>query len=113
MKIKKEFTTRSRFETTTDLIDHIESTSAHILFNSWADLMGDTSEHFQALTQDFDIDYAKSFGLERGGFFTREVGVMVYFLEETNHSVTVKFYEAFIDSADPDQYYYVAYSPEI
>jgi hypothetical protein len=69
-------------------------------FEGYFELKAAAEEHFKTITKDYDDQeaYFKTFGLNVGEAHIEKVKVEKYFVEEENATVTVEYYEAYVDS---------------
>lgn len=80
-------------------------------FDGYFDLKAAAEEHFKTVTEDFDDQesYFKTFGLNVGEAHIEKVKVEKYFVDEVNTTVTVEFYEAYVDSGVNKEDYFHAF----
>ena len=80
-------------------------------FDGYFELEAAAGDHFKTVTEDFDDQeaYFSAFGLNVGEAHIEKVKVEKYFVDEVNTTVTVEFYEAYVDSGVPDEDYFHAF----
>ena len=85
-------------------------------FDGYFELEAAAEEHFKTVTEDiklFGFDdqeaYFKTFGLNVGEAHVEKVKVEKYFVDEVNTTVTVKLYEAYVDSGVSYEDYFHAF----
>lgn len=80
-------------------------------FNGYLELKSAAEEHFKEVTEDYEDQevYFKTFGLNVGEARTEKVKVEKYFVDEVNTTVTVEFYEAYVDSGVSNEDYFHAF----
>lgn len=80
-------------------------------FNNYFEMKESVESHFKEITEDSDDqeEYYKMVGLNVGEAYIEKVKVERYFVDEVNTTVTVEFFESYIDSGVPKENYYHAY----
>ena len=80
-------------------------------FDGYFELKAAAEEHFKTVTEDSDDQeaYFKTFGLNVGEAHLEKVKVEKYFVDEVNTTVTVEFYEAYVDSGVSNEDYFHAF----
>lgn len=80
-------------------------------FDGYFELKAAAEEHFKTVTEDSDDQeaYFKTFGLNVGEAHIDKVKVENYFVDEVNTTVTVEFYEAYVDSGVSNEDYFHAF----
>lgn len=80
-------------------------------FDGYFELKATAEDHFKTVTEDSDDQeaYFKAFGLNVGEAHIEKVKVEKYFVDEVNTTVTVEFYEAYVDSGGSNEDYFHAF----
>lgn len=80
-------------------------------FDGYFELKAAAEEYFKTETEDSDDQeaYFKKFGLSVGKAHIQKVKVEKYFVDEVNTTVTVEFYEAYVDSGVSNEDYFHAF----
>jgi len=80
-------------------------------FDGYFELKAAAEEHFIKVAEDSDGQeaYFKTFGLKVGEVRIEKVKVEKYFVDEVNTTVTVDFYEAYVDSGVSNEDYFHAF----
>ncbi len=80
-------------------------------FDGYFELKLAAEEHFKTVTKDYNDQesYFKTFGLNVGEAHYRQSKVEKYFVDELNTTVTVVFYESYVDSGVSNEDYFHAF----
>ena len=80
-------------------------------FKNYFEFLSKAKQHFLSVTVDCDDQqaYFEMFGLDLGEVYVDDHRVEKYFVDEVNATVSVRYYEAYIDSGVNKENYFYGY----